>query len=202
MVAEINGADPRVKRTRQLLHHAVLELIHEKAFRHITVQDIADRATVNRATFYAHYEDKFALMEDCIRDMFWQALDKKLPKESGWSVQNLRAALLAIFEFLAYTHGECAPADREFDPLLQQLVIGETQALLMRWYQAPNFPGVADGVAPETVATLCSWAMYGAASQWIQSPRRPPAEQVADAVVATLTRCLRGAPPVQSLPVS
>jgi hypothetical protein len=51
MVAPVNQNDPRVKRTRQLLQRAFVDLIHEKSFEAITVQDIAERATLNRATF-------------------------------------------------------------------------------------------------------------------------------------------------------
>lgn len=190
MVAQINTEDPRVKRTRQLLHQAILGLTQEKPFRSITVQDIADRATVNRATFYAHYEDKYALMDGCVREQFQQLLASKLPVNAGWSLNNLQVLLLTIFEFMAYTHHDCAPADREFEPMLQQLVLGETYAILIGWFRLPGFPGGPTGVAPETIATLWSWAMFGAASQWSQGTRQPPAAQMADAILATLTRSL------------
>jgi AcrR family transcriptional regulator len=43
--------DPRVKRTRQLLVQAFFELLSAKDFEVVSVQDIAEKATVNRATF-------------------------------------------------------------------------------------------------------------------------------------------------------
>ena len=52
--------DPRVKRTRGLLLKSFGDLLAEKSFDAITVQDIAERSTINRATFYAHYVDKYA----------------------------------------------------------------------------------------------------------------------------------------------
>ncbi|MGD1097474.1 MAG: helix-turn-helix domain-containing protein, partial [Bryobacteraceae bacterium] len=55
--------DPRIRRTRQLFHQALEKLLEKKEFDEISVQDIADAATVNRATFYDHYPDKFALLE-------------------------------------------------------------------------------------------------------------------------------------------
>ena len=48
---------------RLALRDALLVLIAEKDFDTITVQDIADRAAINRVTFYKHYEDKYALLE-------------------------------------------------------------------------------------------------------------------------------------------
>jgi AcrR family transcriptional regulator len=54
--------DLRVRRTHKLLQEAMIELITEKGFDAITVGDIAERAMINRATFYRHYEDKYDLV--------------------------------------------------------------------------------------------------------------------------------------------
>lgn len=54
--------DPRVRRTRQLLRDALVALIDEQGYEKITVQDITQRATLNRATFYLHYRDKLDLL--------------------------------------------------------------------------------------------------------------------------------------------
>jgi AcrR family transcriptional regulator len=56
------------------LEQAFLELLEEKGFQSVTVQDITDRATVNRATFYAHFEDKYALFDHIVRETFQQTL--------------------------------------------------------------------------------------------------------------------------------
>ena len=54
--------DRRSKRTRQLVSSALVDLMLEKQFDTITVQDILDRANVGRSTFYAHYTDKEDLL--------------------------------------------------------------------------------------------------------------------------------------------
>jgi AcrR family transcriptional regulator len=54
--------DRRSRRTRQLLGNALVELMLEKNFESITVQDILDRADIGRSTFYAHYTDKESLL--------------------------------------------------------------------------------------------------------------------------------------------
>lgn len=65
--------DPRVMRTRQLLRDALVELIEERGYDKITVQDITERATLNRATFYLHYRDKLDLLyqssEEILNDL-------------------------------------------------------------------------------------------------------------------------------------
>src|SRR3954447_314289 len=58
--------DPRVLRTRRLLQDALLSLAREQSLDEISVADIADRATVNRSTFYQHYPDKETLLADAL----------------------------------------------------------------------------------------------------------------------------------------
>jgi len=65
---EQTRTDPRVIRTRRLLKKALIELMDEREFEQVTVQDIADRATVKRATFYLHFADKTALVQHCIHE--------------------------------------------------------------------------------------------------------------------------------------
>lgn len=60
----LKKSDPRVMRTRQLLRDALLTLMAVKGFEAISVQDITDKAALNRATFYLHYSDK--------HDLLWQ----------------------------------------------------------------------------------------------------------------------------------
>jgi len=67
--------DPRVKRTRGLIQQSFMELLAEKGFRAVTVQDITERAEVNRTTFYAHFPDKYSLLEESIRQAFRSELE-------------------------------------------------------------------------------------------------------------------------------
>jgi AcrR family transcriptional regulator len=54
--------DPRVLRTRQFLQDALISLIKEKGFDNVQIQEITDRAGLNRSTFYLHYRDKNDLL--------------------------------------------------------------------------------------------------------------------------------------------
>ena len=53
--------DRRVRKTRSAIKSSFIELLNEKELEKITIQDIADRADINRGTFYLHYEDKYLL---------------------------------------------------------------------------------------------------------------------------------------------
>jgi AcrR family transcriptional regulator len=54
--------DRRVRRTRRLLREALIELILEKDYEDITVEDITDRGDLGRTTFYLHFQDKRELL--------------------------------------------------------------------------------------------------------------------------------------------
>jgi AcrR family transcriptional regulator len=75
-------SDRRTDRTRRALRKALVELILEKRYDAITVQDVIDRANVGRSTFYAHYRDK--------EDLFlsdWEGLLEAFVRGSNW--QNM-----------------------------------------------------------------------------------------------------------------
>jgi AcrR family transcriptional regulator len=57
--------DRRVERTRELLQKALMDLIAERGYDSITVQDIVDRANLGRTTFYLHYNSKDELFMSC-----------------------------------------------------------------------------------------------------------------------------------------
>jgi AcrR family transcriptional regulator len=61
----LTKTDRRVQRTRELLQKTLIELIGERGYDAITIQDIVDRANVGRTTFYVHYSSKEKLFMSC-----------------------------------------------------------------------------------------------------------------------------------------
>ena len=76
-----NREDPRVTRTRELIEQSFYELLMEKSLHTLTIGEIAKRARINRATFYAHFEDKYALYRHVVRTTFAQILAENLPAQ-------------------------------------------------------------------------------------------------------------------------
>jgi len=67
--------DPRIRRTRAYLREALIDLVLEKGYQGITIKDLADRACINRSTFYLHYQDK----DDLLITGFEEYWDQVLP---------------------------------------------------------------------------------------------------------------------------
>jgi AcrR family transcriptional regulator len=70
MATPLPKNDRRSLRTRKLLWQALMALLQEKPYAEITVQEIADRANINRVTFYFHYRDKQDLLETSVEAIF------------------------------------------------------------------------------------------------------------------------------------
>ena len=182
----MNEADPRVRRTRKLIVEAFFTLLAEKGFRTLSVQDIAARATVNRATFYLHFEDKYALMDWVVRNMFREALTRRLGPVSRLSLDNLRLLVVTVCELLSQYHGHCAPRDRNVEPPVEVKAQEELAAFLLAWLQqVPLAKGDADRTR-ETTALLLSWAIFGAGVEWSSGDHRCSVEEWAREVVGIL----------------
>ncbi|MBP2326311.1 AcrR family transcriptional regulator [Kibdelosporangium banguiense] len=61
--------DRRVRRTRELLWRSLVDLLLERGYDKVSVQDILDRADVGRSTFYAHYQNKDDLLTSRFEDL-------------------------------------------------------------------------------------------------------------------------------------
>ena len=191
MAISVNANDPRVKRTRQLLVQAFVALVEEKHNIHsISVQDIAERATVNRATFYAHFEDKYALLDSWMRAKFHQALESRLPTSSALQMNTLHTLILAVFDFLATFRSYLKPGDKQFEPLFEVALQKELYEVLLNWLnQAPSqVPTLQE--AKETAALVVSWAIFGPAVQWSRGEQTRSAEEMANHVLTIVVASL------------
>lgn len=166
--------DPRIRRTRQLLQDALKRLLEEKEFDKITIQEIAEAATLNRATFYAHYPDKFALLEELIRLSFLQLLDYRKVSFDGSCATAFHPIILAVCDYLAELQKSRSSTQRQFEAFVEGTVIDQIRVILMDGFK--KHP-VERNIPPEMIAAAASWALYGAAKQWVNTPEHSPAEE-------------------------
>ena len=171
--------DPRIKRTRKLLLDAFISLIAEKSFEDITVQDIAARATVNRATFYAHFVDKYALVDTLIRESFAQLLQRRLITHTGSAQEHLRQLFLAVTDHLTMLHGQCKHRYPMFDSLVEAQIKAQLRDNVCSWL-LEHSAQTHSRQRVDLLATIISWAIYGAALEWSQRAGAQSPEAFAD----------------------
>jgi AcrR family transcriptional regulator len=145
--------DPRVVRTRHLLLHAFEELLYECGIiRDISIQAIAERAGVNRVTFYAHFTDKYELLEFWKRELFRRKLASQ---QQNTTTPTLEGIINAVLDFMHDYRRKRRPANQQFEPFFEAAIQNEIQTTLLHM---PN-------IDPET-ATFLAWAIFGSANHW------------------------------------
>lgn len=179
--------DPRVKRTRQLLQQALMDLAHEKPLDSITVQDIAARAEVNRATFYAHFEDKYALMDYTAREMFREQLDTTLSGTLQLTLPGLRGLILTTCDFVGEFVGHCAPIHTASEQAMMIMQVRSMVAEMLTDWLTESAGADADPKALEWIAITTSWAIWGSIFQWSRAGRKIPAARLTEQILALLT---------------
>src|SRR5581483_9179082 len=170
--------DPRIRRTRQMLQQALERLLETKEFEQISVQDIAEAATVNRATFYDHYNDKFALLECMVGARFHELLAQRDVQFDGTCGAALKALVLSVAEYLGRLQG--LDGKRTIPPHMESAMIAVVRRILLEGLKQHGTPA---GVAPEMVAAAASWAIYGAVKEWSQTSDRAEPEALAQTVM-------------------
>ncbi len=185
MLVQDAKIDPRVKRTRQLLQSALMELAREKPLDGITVQDIAARAEVNRATFYAHFEDKYALLNYTARETFRAMLDEKLPDHARLNRNNLRLLIVVTCQYLGDFIGRCTPATQMSEHAMMSLQVQTyLYELLLDWLSEAVDGKSNSGL--ETAAMTTSWAIWGAVFQWSRSGRKLASDRLVEQILTLL----------------
>jgi len=89
--------DRRIIRTKEAINKAFLELFSEKELEQITINDIADRANVNRGTIYLHYSDKYDLLDKSIEEHLNKLITFCGTHESDQS--SLSSDLRPVFDY-------------------------------------------------------------------------------------------------------
>ena len=167
--------DPRVKRTRSLILRSFESLLAEKGFETISVQDVTDKAEVNRATFYAHFHDKYELLDYSISQMFKQEIEKRTLNACHYTPDNLRNLILAVCDFLSNMHSECAQPHQQFESLTEGTIKNILFDLLSHWLKQTGIK-----ISTDIPATVATWAIYGLASHYSHLKKRPALEKFVD----------------------
>ena len=162
--------DPRVERTRRLLQDALLQLARDRTLDEISIADVADHATVNRATFYQHYPDKETLLAD--------ALDEQAAR-NGADLESVRAALgdwgsppIPLLRYVEHV-AENAQLYRSAlgdhgSPIATSRLRERITQLALDGFRMYGSPAAALGMPPEIAAASMSGSIMGVLWAWLE----------------------------------
>ncbi|MFK7803503.1 MAG: TetR/AcrR family transcriptional regulator [Anaerolineae bacterium] len=193
MLLNSEKLDPRVIRTRRDLVGSMCTLMREKPFNKISVQDITEEAIINRATFYAHFEDKYALLEYLVLASFEQKLNSRIRPHLGFTPENLRFLTLTTCEFLEEFNDRHSPRQGGDIPPIERMVQPHIYKLLLSWIEESDQSKPEGQLkesscgSPEVIALVTSWSIFGPALEWSYVLRNASAEVRTDQIMTFLT---------------
>ncbi|MFF5979508.1 TetR/AcrR family transcriptional regulator [Streptomyces olindensis] len=181
------SGDRRVRRTQATLHSALIELVAGRDLAHITVADVAERADINRSTFYAHYQDVHELAEAACTAMI-DDLIASLPEPDQVSSDPKQGVTESMRQFFA-RFGEHANLYRSLlGPQGSARIIDYVRRRVTEGIHAstrPTHPGDeippgASANAHDVSAAFVAGALVGVAIDWLQRGcPQSPAEMAA-----------------------
>jgi AcrR family transcriptional regulator len=193
-ISDCDVRDPRIRRTRQLLQGALRTLLQNKSFDQISVQDLTDEATVNRATFYDHYTDKHALLEAMVAGGFHQLLNQRKVSYDGSCPSAARAIILAACDFRSHceSHGRDGQDHGAFESLIDAAIVRAIRRVLMEGIHGSSGDPVGSA---ELRAAGASWAIYGAVKEWSLTPNRCAASEIVPVILQLVLPILQASSP-------
>lgn len=174
--------DLRVQRTRKALREAMIALTVEKGFAAVTVQDVVERAMVNRATFYRHYQDKYELVMSSVKEIL-DELD--VPNTPPAQLDQTMIDVPSPAEIRAYRHfAEHAPFYRALLgkdglPSLPAFLRGRIEQILRRHLEAAGYDATEARVPLDLCISFSASAAVGSIIWWLEHDLPYSPEQMA-----------------------
>jgi AcrR family transcriptional regulator len=187
MSKKVSSQDPRIVRTHQLLRHALIELMSERIYSSITIQDITARATLNRATFYLHYRDKGELLQDVLDEMVKNTPLTPNQNESSLSAYTFKAIAALFVQFGANAGFYRALLSGENVPTFNQLVHKYIQDIGLRWIALLQPDRTKITLQPEFIIHYIGSAFLGVVNWWLENDMPYSAEQMAYQLIQLTT---------------
>ncbi len=188
----------RRMRTRELLIRATLQLVLEKGYEAISIQDITDRADLGRGTFYIHFKDKeevvWSAFQDLIQELEREAhkqLDRSMPQVEYYGLLNIyRHAEINrdLYRMMFGGKGSATLTIRAQDIL--------AKVFLYDIRNAPEPPEINFNLPEEFEAQMLAGMISRLLFWWLEKPNNYSTEQMAAMTYMALYRKNPPAPKV------
>lgn len=171
----------RTTNTKKLIISTFIDLINKKDFAKITITDLANGAGVNRATFYAHFDDKYELLDFIVND----SATSIIQRYTNGLVEKkdiIYALILAVCEFHSQPNIQCRQSYLKLIPQIKEKMLLELKKFLM---------GLLDKYSEQEkklLVTIYSSAIIEAGFLWAIGEVKLSKEDIAISVVEVLCK--------------
>lgn len=181
----------RMTPTKQSLIDAFLKLVSLKDFEKITIADITQGAKVNRATFYAHFTDKYELLDHIMGDSAAVAVRKYLGEKQTFefSQAGIGQLVLAVCDYYLQPDVQCRNSYVAFVvPQLKTKMIQELRACLHSGLNNQAYPDEVKNI----YVSIAAEAVHSGAVQWVTGESALSKEEFAEKVALFVIKGFQG----------
>lgn len=179
----MSKVDRRITKSQEAIKKAVTELMSEKSFDDITIQDIANRADVNRGTIYLHYTDKYDLLDKMIEEHI-NNLRELCQSASEMTFQEGNYVWFEYFErnYLFFSTMLASKGAPYFRSRFLELIVEEYKP------EVDTTEGKNQGLSEDVILQFFASAIVGAVEWWFKNEMPLPARVMAEQTGALLDR--------------
>jgi AcrR family transcriptional regulator len=167
--------------TKRAIQRAFIQILHNKKFDFITINDIVSVAEINRSSFYRYYEDKYSLVsaieDDILEHIKWYR-DNELKKGntlSRFSNANIADLLNAMNDFAPIIHELLGPnSDNSFEMRLRN-------EISKRFFNNQLFP-IAETESNQLVKEFLTGIVVQTLKYWTDPTSTLSSEQLAETI--------------------
>ncbi|MFF2481646.1 TetR/AcrR family transcriptional regulator [Paenibacillus sp. NPDC058071] len=182
-VFQPNPNHPSVILTRQNILNAFSLQLHKMDFNSITVLDITRVANINRSTFYAHFQDKIAVLEAFLANAFLEYVLNRVENEGPLTEETIRQLIFSLCDY----HVASNNCIKKYDTLV--LNIERDIRLQLEQFISPLLSKSNHQANPKTLETavkIVSLSIYEITYQWNLEGRLESPAELADRVMPLL----------------
>ncbi|HEX6384307.1 MAG TPA: TetR/AcrR family transcriptional regulator [Anaerolineae bacterium] len=172
--------DRRIQRTRQLLKDAMMELILEKGYDAVTVQDITDRANLGRATFYLHYRDKDELLVKSLEAVFEDLVQQMPALATGqWPLSDAGPIAVAFRHITENADLYRIILSRQGGTTIPRRIRSYIAGYVQVFIEAHLAQTAAEPLVPvDVLANYIAGSLLALVTWWLESETPHPAEEM------------------------
>jgi AcrR family transcriptional regulator len=183
--------DARVVRTRQKLFTSFKELLGEKTFEEITINEICIRADIRRATFYKHFTDKYDFLAGLTRHLRYSFEEKfdtiHAIGERDLSVYYLEY-LRAIIDFLDSNEDIVNLIfDSNMTSSLVSVIIDENYERTKEKLECDVKQGLKIIASPDTVAIYLAGGISHTLIKWLKSGKKTSRTELTNEIISIIS---------------
>lgn len=196
MIQKSQINDKRIAKSRKLIQDSFLSLANKSPFENITVKDISERANVNRATFYAHFKDKYDLLDSFISDKFMTIVSSRISPDAKLNEKTLRDLIFIMCDYHKTVGTSYIKLYKSANMLIDMRVQLKLQDIVQNMLNNTRTCSKNEEEKLELITVMMSSGIYCATKRWHSKGNLKDAfaiSALADEILSFMTSCLTSA---------